>query len=159
LTIDAYHSPMTGTPPYGPPFLPPPKPKKRWGLIVAIVLGTLVLCCGCGGGLAFALTSGQVKPAGAAADSYVKAVIAGDDVRALQYVCTASDSKANHDSFAAYVRGNDISGDRVVNTSVTLWNLSWRADVQVELTGGTGTDEDWNMPMAKEDGKWKVCVR
>ncbi|NMO53786.1 hypothetical protein HH310_21705 [Actinoplanes sp. TBRC 11911] len=121
--------------------------------------GTLVLCCGCGGVAVFALTAGQVKPAGNAAEAYVAAVIAQDDGRALQYVCTASDSKSSHDAFATYVRGKGVSGERVVNTKVTLWNLSWRADVQMELTVGTGAEEALELPMAKEDGKWKVCVR
>jgi hypothetical protein len=84
-------------------------------------------------------------------------VIAGDDAKALQYVCSASVSKPNHEDFTSYVHSNGVSDSQVVSTKVTLWNLSWKATVGMELTVSTGAQEDVELPLAKEDGKWKVC--
>lgn len=147
---------MSATPVYGPPFGPPPK-RTRWGLIIGVVAGSLVLLCCCGGAVFFGLIASQSKPASTAAESYVDAVIAGDDAKALTYVCTASGSKASHDNFTEYVRSKGVSDGQVVNTSVTLWNLSWKATVRMELTVGSGAQESLELPLAKQDGKWKVC--
>jgi hypothetical protein len=156
-------TPPYGPPPYGPPafgpppFGPPPKKPTRWGLIIGLIAGGLVLLCCCGGATFFGLIASQTKPANAAAEAYVSAVIAGDDAKALQYVCTTADSKASHDNFTEYVHSKGITDSSVANTSVTLWNLSWHATVQMKLTTSTGAQEDLELPLAKEDGKWKVC--
>jgi hypothetical protein len=55
------------------------------------------------------------------------------------------------------VHSNGVSDSQVVGTKVTLWNFSWKATVQVELTASAGAHEDLELPLAKEDGKWKVC--
>ncbi|GIF52275.1 hypothetical protein DFJ67_5608 [Asanoa ferruginea] len=147
---------MSAAPVYGPPFGPPPK-RRRWGLIIGLsVAGVVVLCCG-GGVTLVGLIAVQTGPAKSAAASYVDAVIANDDAKAQQYLCSASVAKAHHDSFASHVHSSGVSDSQVVNTKVTLWNLSWKADVQVELTGTTGAQEALDLPLAKEDGKWKVC--
>ena len=150
---------MSVMPPYGQPYGAAPKRPVRWGLIIALVAGGLVVLCLAGGALVFGLTAREIKPAGAAADSYVEAVIAGDDAGAMQYVCTASNSRSNHDQFSSYVRGKDVNGHRVVDTNVTVWNLSWRATVRMELTAGNEPEEVVTLPLAKEDGNWKVCRR
>ena len=117
----------------------------------------MVLCCG-GVALLFGRTALEVGPAGKAGDAYVEAVLAGDDARALQYVC-AGDSRSLHDEFASHLRGENATGHRVVNTSVTTRNLSLHATVRVEVSGSSGPIETVTLPMVKEDGKWKVCDR
>ncbi|HEV7709411.1 MAG TPA: hypothetical protein VGP16_14525 [Asanoa sp.] len=145
---------MSEAPVYGPPFGPPPK-RRRWGLIIGLTVGGLVFLC-CAGGVTFiGLTASQTKPAKAAAESYVNAVIAGDDADARRYLCSATDS--SHADFTNYVHSNGVSDSQVVGTKVTLWNFSWKATVQVELTASAGAHEDLELPLAKEDGKWKVC--
>ena len=143
-------------PPYGPPFGPPPK-RTRWGLIFGLLAGGLVLLCCCGGAVFFGLIAGQTEPARTAAQNYVNAVIAGDDAKAMQYVCTASGSQASHDNFTEYVKSKGVTGSEVTDTKVTLWNLSWKATVQMDLTVGAGGTESLELPMAKQNGKWKVC--
>jgi hypothetical protein len=148
---------MSVTQPYGPPYGPAPKRPVRWGLIFALVAGGLVVLCLAGVALVFGLTGREIEPAGAAAESYVEAVIAGDDARALKYVCTGSNAKSSHDDFTRYVRGKEVSDHRVVDTNVTLRNLSWRATVHMELTISNGSEEPLTLPLAKEHGEWKVC--
>jgi hypothetical protein len=116
----------------------------------------VVLCCG-GVALTLGRTALEVGPAGAAAGAYVGVVLAGDDTRALEYVC--GDSKAAHDAFASHLRGRNVTGHRVVGTSVTTWNLSLHATVRVEVSGSSGLPETVTLPMVKEDGTWKVCDR
>ena len=116
----------------------------------------MFVCCA-GGATFFGLIASQSKPADAAAESYVDAVIAGDDTKALQYVCSDSGSVAQHDDFTNFVHSKSVRDSRVVNTNVTLWNLSWKATVQMELTASTGALEHLELPLAKENGKWKVC--
>lgn len=125
--------------------------------MIGLIAGGMVFLCCIGGAIFFALIASQSKPATAAAESYVNAVIAGDNGKALQYVCTAGDSKASHVDFTDYVHTKGITDSYVVNTRVRLWNLSWQATVQMKLTAGTGAQEDLELPLAKEDGKWKVC--
>jgi len=150
-----YDPGMSATPVYGPPPGPPPR-RTRWGLIIGLIAGGLVLLCCCGGGLFFGLIAVQTKPANAAAQSYVDAVIAHDNVTALKYVCSAAGSDAHHQDFTNYVVRNGVTAGDVVNTKVTLWNLSWKATVDMELTDGAGAKEPLTLPLAKEDGKWKV---
>jgi hypothetical protein len=146
---------MSTTPVYGFPVGPPPK-RTRWGLIIGSIAGGLAVLCCCGGGVVIAMISTQTSPAKAAAESYVDAVIAGNDAEALRHVCSTSDPKA-HQQFANHVRSTGVSDSEVTNTQVSLWNLSWKATIHMELTSGTGTQEDLTLPLAKEDGEWKVC--
>jgi hypothetical protein len=147
---------MTAIPPHEFPPGPPPK-RTRWGLVIGLIAGGLVVLCCAGGAVFFGLIALQSEPAGAAAESYVDAVIAGDNTEALRYVCSADDSLAHHAVFTDFVHSNGVSGGQVVNTRVTLWNLSWQATVRMELTDSTGARENAELPLAKEDGKWKVC--
>jgi hypothetical protein len=157
------YGPQPYGPPYGPqpyglqPYGPPPKRPTRWILIIGLIVGGMVFLCCAGGAVFFGLTTSQTKPAAAAAESYVNAVIAGDDGKAMQYVCTGSDAKSSHDNFTHYVHAKGITDSYVVNTTVRLWNLSWEATVQMTLTASTGAQENLELPLAKEDGKWKVC--
>ncbi|MCU7724915.1 hypothetical protein ODJ79_14405 [Actinoplanes sp. KI2] len=153
-----YGPPPYGPPPYGPPpYGPPPKRPTRWILIIGLIVGGLVFLCCAGGAVFFGVSASQTKPATAAAESYVNAVIAGDEGKALQYVCGSSNAKSSHDSFTDFVHTNNITDSYVVNTRVTLWNLSWEATVQMKLTSSTGSQQDLELPLAKEDGEWKVC--
>jgi hypothetical protein len=140
------------------PYGAAPKGSARRGLLIALIASGLVVCCCVGGVLIFGRTALEIKPARAAADAYVGAVVAGDDARAFQYVCTASDSRSHHDAFTSRVRGENASSHRVVNTTISIRNLLWvRATVFVELIGSSGPIETVTLPMGKEGGKWKVC--
>jgi hypothetical protein len=122
-----------------------------------LAAGGLVILCLAGAALVFGLTSREIKPASAAAEAYVAAVIAGDDARALGYVCTEGNSKASHDDFTSYVRSEEVTGHKVVDTNVSFRNLSWRATVHMALISSDGSDQPLTLPLAKERGEWKVC--
>lgn len=136
-----------------------PRRPARWGLRIALIVGgLLVLCCSCVA-LLVGRTILEIKPATTAADAYVAAVIAGDDAAAFSHVCSAQDSKSSHDAFSSRVHNENVRSHRVVNTTVSAWNLSLHATAQVELSGSNGPIETVRLPMSKEDGEWKVCSR
>jgi hypothetical protein len=134
-----------------------PEKGTRWGLIIGLVAGGLVVLCCAGGALFLKSSASQSEPASSAAETYVNAVIAGDDVTAQRYVCSTPDSKESHQDFTDYVSTKGVIDSRLTTTHVSIWKLSWKATVHLELTADTGATETMKLPLANEDGTWKVC--
>jgi hypothetical protein len=136
----------------------PPKKPRRQGLRIALVVGgLLVLCCGAGTGLFVIRPLIEAKSAHRTADAYVQAVVGGDDTRALDHVCDDADTKADHDKFTGHVRDVKVRSYRIVRANASMSNYSLRGTADVELTADDGTSETWELPMNKNEGRWKVC--
>ena len=142
----------------------PPKRPARWGLRIALIVGGLLVALCCVGATTFPVVaigrvSQEMQPARAAADAYVRAVIAGDDARAAGYLCGTSDTTASHEAFFNDVRSKNVTRHEIasihVNSGSFLSGWSGTADVEVSTTKGVG--DTWELPLRKEDDKWKVC--
>jgi hypothetical protein len=140
------------------PFAAEPRRSRPGWLIFGLVVGGLVVLCCAAGAFLLGRSALEIGPAQRAADSYVAAVIAGDDARAAPHLCDDADTQARHESFATDVRSGKMTGHQVVSTEVSFRNLTLRATANVVLTQDSGVSVTYELPLRKEDGGWKVCA-
>ena len=163
---------MTDTPPAASPYPPYPQ-QSDWTVPAAparrknrpalwIGVGVLLgLCClgGIVGGKALLnrQVSSSVQPVRDAAEAFFDAVIHDQDP--YSRLCTDARSAFTRAQFEQYQAVRPLAGYEITNATITNINGRVSASVSVALSFASGSVEKHLVPMANEDGTWKVCGR
>jgi hypothetical protein len=160
------------------PSQPPPsvmakaKPKGRWPLVLAIVVGVISLVCVGGLGIAYHFYDKSTAPNRSApdvvVDNYLRAMLVNqNDAEAAQYSCSEqsglSSFKKFRDSFVsrekalggavAFAWGSLLIGDGNPSTEV-------KATIVADTSGGSGatgeSSHNWTFTVVQSSG-WRVC--
>lgn len=149
---------MTELPP-PPPANPtgPAKPRRPLRTVLIVVGIVLVVCCGVGvaGGIyAFRTVNTSLEPVRDGATTFFDKLMGGPG--AYDLLCSAAKDSISRKDFDDRQVTNRLRGYRITGTNVSTINGRTTATVTVQLTYGVNT-ETHLVPMANEDGTWKVC--
>lgn len=174
-----YGQPGYGQPqPYGqpqwgqqPPYVQPqqpPKKRRRWPLILAIVMGVLVLACV--GGIAAVVLAVNNSPAKGVSQQYYDAIKSQDYAKAYSYLDPSikltfqgQSQQINEQLFAQVGQAYDQAKGKVSNDSVTGVNLNSStstgntADVTVSVTRNNKS-YDVHLQLKQEGNDWKIVA-
>lgn len=154
---------MTGPgqqPPYWLPAPPPPRRKRsRWLTVGLPVTGGLLLLGGCGAAVLDFVNGvgGELGPARQAAESYAQALVDGrwDDAHAS--LCAEVRADVTPDELAEHYTDPGVTEFGLDGVNVQSSNGRSTADVTVTLVYADGLQDHLVLPLADEDGSWRVC--
>ncbi|MEW2382181.1 DUF4878 domain-containing protein [Micromonospora sp. NPDC047707] len=143
------------------PWSRPARPRRpvRAGLVFAGV-GVALCCVGVAGLGARNLqvvtqASGPVRET---ADGFLRSVTAGDTDGAYDRLCADARTRWSQLGFTSWVRTPPTVSDyEILDVSVATRRGRPQGTVTVRLTRDSGTTEQREMTVVKEDGGWRVC--
>jgi hypothetical protein len=101
--------------------------------------------------------SSSVQPVRDAAEAFFDAVIHDQDP--YSRLCTDARFAFTRAQFEQYQAVRPLAGYEITNATITNINGRVSASVSVALSFASGSVEKHLVPMANEDGTWKVCGR
>ena len=150
-------------PPYGQP-QQPLKKRRRWPLILALILVVLVLACA--GGIVAIVAIVNNSPAKAVSQQYYDAIKSQDYAKAYSYVdpninitFQGQSQPISEQLFAQAAQGYDLAKGNVRDYSIGGVNLSSSssADVTVTVTR-KGNPYDVHLQLKQEGNDWKIVA-
>ncbi len=149
-----------------PPLPPqPPQPERKSGntkrVLIIVIVAVVALCClgGVGGGFllfrGFQQAAGPVREAGS---QYVADLRAGNWAAAYGQNCAANRRFATEQEFiAAQQAGPKATNYELVGTYVGNHNGRQTATLTYRVSYDNGGVRTHELPLVKEDGKWRPC--
>lgn len=158
--------PYAQTPPVQAPMQPAPRKRRRWPLIVGIIIGLVLLVII--GGIAAIVLVVNNSPAKAAVQQYYAAMQSQDYTTAYSYMdptmTLTIDNKQqqlNQQIFTQVAQAYDTDKGKVSSYSITSVNLKSStstgntADIVVHVTRGN-TPYDAHLQLQEQNGSWKI---
>ncbi|MEH1016498.1 hypothetical protein V6U90_25760 [Micromonospora sp. CPCC 206060] len=143
------------------PWIRPARPVRRLRVAGAVTaLAALMLCVGAAGVGTFSFqsvwrASGPVRDT---ADGFLREVVAGDVDTAYERLCADTRERWSALGFAAWVRTPPVlTRHEIVDVSVATRAGRPHGTVRVRLTRAAGPVQDRQVPVVREDGRWRVC--
>ncbi|NGM16007.1 hypothetical protein O3597_09870 [Verrucosispora sp. WMMA2044] len=131
----------------------------RVGLVVAAA-GTALCCVGVAGLGAWnlQLVTQAAAPVRQTAEGFLREVTTGDTGSAYERLCDDARTRWSELGFASWVRTPPVVRDyEIVDVSVATRGGRPHGKVTVLLTRDSGSTEQRNLSVVREDGGWRVC--
>ncbi|RIV37370.1 Rv0361 family membrane protein [Micromonospora radicis] len=131
----------------------------RTGFVVAAV-GVALCCVGVAGLGAWnvQLVTQAAGPVRETADGFLRQVTAGDTDGAYERLCADARGRWSQLGFTSWVRTPPVVRDyEIVDVSVATRGGQPHGTVTVRLTRDSGTSEQRDLSVVREDGDWRIC--
>lgn len=139
----------------------PVRPRRRLRAALFLV-GATVLVFGIGAAGVGAWTFQSVRraegPARQAAEAFLQDMVEGDHDGAYEHLCEQTRQRMGRAGFAAWLDEQPkVDRFTIFEVAVTARDGRLTATATAELTWASGVVATQSLPLAADDGKWRVC--
>lgn len=139
----------------------PVRPPRRLRSVL-LLAGAAVMVCGIGAAGMGAWTFQSVRraegPARQAAEAFLQDMVEGDHDGAYEHLCEQTRQRMGRAGFAAWLDAQPkVDRFMISEVAVTARDGQLTATATAEITWTSGVVATQSLPLATDDGKWRVC--